>query len=174
MRYALSTLARFSGWLALGAAVSAGCAHDRTAGPAHPVALTASAPPPEVAAAAQSITADALHGWIARIASDAFQGRGPATPGDRAARAYLQGELAAMGFEPGAGASGWEQPVPLVSVSSTMPAIWSFSRPGSSPGTSVALKWWDDYIAGNGAQTPDVTVDNAELVFAGYGIEARG
>jgi Zn-dependent M28 family amino/carboxypeptidase len=174
MRYASPRMGSLSGAFALVAVLSGGCAHEGAPGAPPPIGAPASAPPPEVATAAQTIAGDALRGWIAHLASDAFQGRGPATEGDRAARAYLEAELAAMGFEPGGGASTWEQPVPLVSVSSTMPAVWSFSRSGfaSGPRASLALKWWDDYIAGNGAQTPAVTVDNAELIFAGYGIEA--
>ena len=47
-------------------------------------------------------------------------------------------------------------------------------QPGLSPAraASVDLKLSDDYIAGSGVQTPTAAINDAELVFVGYGIEA--
>src|SRR5262245_29674126 len=72
--------------------------------------------PPEAPAAAAAITSDYLREQTAKISSDEFAGRGPATPGDRAARAYLASQLTALRLEPGRGAEGWEQPVDLVGI----------------------------------------------------------
>src|SRR5207253_2810123 len=73
--------------------------------------------PADVVQASNAVTSDDLRAHIAKISSDEFEGRGTATRGDRAARAYLAGELAALGVLPGRG-SAWEQEVELVGVKS--------------------------------------------------------
>jgi hypothetical protein len=124
--------------------------------------------PQAVQRAAAAITPDFLRTQIAKISSDEFEGRGPATRGDRAARAYLVDQLAALGLEPGRGRDGWEQEVELVGVKATMPAKWTFQR-GE---TTLSLSWWDQYIAASGVQASRGAIDHAEVVFVGYGIEA--
>jgi Peptidase family M28 len=123
--------------------------------------------PAAVTTAAGAITPDFLRTQITKISSDEMQGRGPATAGDRAARAYLAGQLAALGLEPGRG-QDWEQEVELVGVTAAMPARWKFERGDKS----LSLAWWDQYIAGSGVQAKEGAVDHAEVVFVGYGIEA--
>lgn len=65
-------------------------------------------------AAAQPVTADQLRAHVERLADDAFQGRGPATPGEPPTIAYIAAELARRGIEPGAPGGGWFQQVALV------------------------------------------------------------
>lgn len=136
--------------------------------PAEPAPAPA-APDPYAAidAAGKAITADVLRDQITRISSDEFEGRGPTTPGDQAARAYLVEQLKALGYEPGDGTS-WEQPVELVGVKAEMPAQWTFRKGGKS----IAMKWWDQYIAGSGVQSERGAIKNAEVVFVGYGVQA--
>jgi Zn-dependent M28 family amino/carboxypeptidase len=126
------------------------------------------APPAEVEIAAKEITPHLLRAQIAQISSDAFGGQGPATAGDRSARTYLVGQLTSLGLEPDLGRQGWEQPVDLVSVTTAMPKVWTFERGDSR----LSLSWWDQYIAGSGAQTARGAIEHAEVVFVGYGIEA--
>jgi hypothetical protein len=123
---------------------------------------------PEVAMAAHAVTAEFLRDQVTQISADAFQGRGPSTDGDRAARAYLVAQLTTLGLEPGRGAAGWEQPVELVSLNTAMPRAWAFSKGQET----LSLAWWDQYIAGSGIQAEQGNVDHAEVVFVGYGIEA--
>jgi hypothetical protein len=125
-------------------------------------------PPATALAASRTITAEFLRDQVTRISADAFEGRAPATPGDRAARAYLVGQLTALGLEPGPGPGVWEQPVDLVSVTTTMPKLWTFERGKQS----LALAWSEQYIAGSGTQAASGAVDRAEVVFVGYGIVA--
>jgi Zn-dependent M28 family amino/carboxypeptidase len=161
--------------------VAAACSHPPAAPPQEPAAAppapAAPAPAPgpapaadpsaAVDAAGKAITADFLRDQITRISSDEFEGRGPMTRGDQAARAYLASQLQAMGYEPGDGKS-WEQPVELVGMKAEMPAKWTFQRGGKS----LALAWMDQYIGRAGVQAEKVEVHNAELVFVGYGIQA--
>jgi Zn-dependent M28 family amino/carboxypeptidase len=114
------------------------------------------------------ITAGALRAPIRILASDEFEGRGPATRGDALTRLYLSTELETLGLQPGGVNGSWEQPFDIVGVKAKLPASWEFTGKSGS----VALKYGDDYIAGSGVQTPTGAIENAPLVFVGYGIEA--
>jgi Zn-dependent M28 family amino/carboxypeptidase len=120
------------------------------------------------AVAKKQITAGALEAPIRFLASDALEGRGPATRGDTLARLYLAAELQSLGYLPGGEKGGWEQTVDVVGVTAQLPAVWSFTGKGGS----VDLKVSDDYIAGSGVQTPNANIKDAGVVFVGYGIEA--
>jgi Zn-dependent M28 family amino/carboxypeptidase len=154
----------------------AACSHPQPAAPAQPPApqTPAETKPPAadpyaaIDEAGKAITADGLREQITRLSADEFEGRGPTTRGDQAARAYLVEQLKAMGYEPGGGAGEWEQPVELVGINSDMPRQWTFKRGGKS----LALRWWDQYMGAGGAQSERAQVKNAEVVFVGYGIQA--
>jgi Zn-dependent M28 family amino/carboxypeptidase len=123
---------------------------------------------PDATKAVQQITADWLRDQITRISSDEFEGRGPATPGDQHTRAYLIEQLKMLGYQPGGSGGQWEQPFDVVGITAAMPPQWVFKRGDKS----LALKWWDQYIAGSGVQQSNGSVKNAEVVFVGYGIQA--
>jgi Zn-dependent M28 family amino/carboxypeptidase len=161
-------------------AVAAACNHSPPAPPAPEQAAPKVTPPAAVEArppaadpyaaidaAGKAITADVLRDQITKISSDEFEGRGPTTRGDQATRAYLADQLKALGYEPGDG-QAWEQPFDLVGIKAAMPPKWTFSRGGKS----LAMKWWDQYIAGSGVQAGRGAIKNAEVVFVGYGIQA--
>jgi Zn-dependent M28 family amino/carboxypeptidase len=122
----------------------------------------------EADTAAKTISADYLRDQITHISSDEFQGRGPGTPGDRAARAYLIEQLKGLGLQPGGGADQWEQPVELIGTKPDMPKQWTFKHGAKT----LSLKWWDQYMAGSGIETDRGEIKNAEIVFVGYGIQA--
>jgi Zn-dependent M28 family amino/carboxypeptidase len=122
----------------------------------------------EAEAARKQITADRLRAPIAELASDAYAGRGPGSDGDVMTRRYLIAELEEMGFEPGAEGGSWEQPFDIVGVNASVPEAWTFAKGGKS----VSLRWWDDFIASSGVQKEAASIDDAELVFVGYGIQA--
>ena len=125
--------------------------------------------PPAVATVAKTqITPATLRAPIRILASDEFEGRGPATRGDALARLYLSTELETLGLTPGGENGSWEQPFDIVGVKAKLPATWDFTGKAGS----ASLKLGDDYIAGSGVQTPTAAIENAPLVFVGYGIEA--
>ena len=121
-----------------------------------------------VETAAQLITKEFVREIIAEISSDEYEGRGPASDGDKKARAYLANKMAEIGLEPGAEDGSWEQPFGLVSVETHPPETWFFS--GHDQTTS--FKHWDDFTINGDLQQPRVDVTDAEVVFAGYGIQA--
>ena len=146
-----------------------GCAPD-TAPPAENVTTPdAIAPFSEVTlAASESIAAEAIREVVAEISADRYQGRGPGSEGDRAARAYLASRLAAAGFRPGAANGGWEQPFGLVGIRAAQPPSWAFTDEAGD----LALNQSDDFIVASGVQAEVASVADAEVVFVGYGIQA--
>jgi Peptidase family M28/PA domain len=126
------------------------------------------APPPAAVRASQAVDADYLREQVARISSDVFEGRGPATQGDVAARGYLVEQLRGLGATPGLGAGGWEQGIDLRSITTTMPRLWTFKRGRAR----LALARSDEFVATSGAQNERGAIESAEVVFVGYGIQA--
>jgi hypothetical protein len=128
----------------------------------------ASAPPPEQVRAAGKITPELLRAHVRFLASDLLEGRGTATRGDELAEGYCQAQMEAMGLKPGAPGGGWYQKVPLVGLTAHFsgPALLQSSR-GTAEG-----KPGDNFVAVSGVQKADVKIENAEVVFVGYGIVA--
>ncbi|HET9315539.1 MAG TPA: M28 family metallopeptidase [Vicinamibacteria bacterium] len=135
--------------------------------------LVAATPPavtitPAEKAAAKAITPARLLAHTRFLADDLLEGRGPATRGDRLAQAYIATQLEGMGLEPAGPNGSWFQPFDIVGVDSKAPATTLF-RKGSD---SVQLREHEDFIAGSGVQVAQSRVEDAELVFVGYGIVA--
>ena len=124
--------------------------------------------PADMEEAAAAIRATDLEEDIRQLSSDEMEGRGPGSEGDRKAREYIAGQLAAAGFGPGAEDGGWEQSFEMVGVNATVPETWSFQTGGGE----VELAWWDEFIAGSGVQGPSAAISDAEVVFVGYGVQA--
>jgi len=112
--------------------------------------------------------------YVIEISDDRYEGRGPGSRGDAAARTYLAMRMAGMGLEPGASDGTWEQPFELVGITSDQPSEWGFSRAdGAETGDDrLVLDQWDDFIVSSGVQAPRAEVIDAEVVFVGYGIQA--
>ncbi len=124
--------------------------------------------PAGVEAAERTITPEGILADIRVLSADDMEGRGPGTPGDRKARAYIAKRLEAMGYRPAGPGGGWEQTVPMVRVQAVNPGPWSF-RAGDR---REDLAWWKDCIYACGSQSPEVKIENAGIVFVGYGIQA--
>jgi Zn-dependent M28 family amino/carboxypeptidase len=125
--------------------------------------------PPAVERAAKSqITRGSIEAPVRFLASDALEGRGPTTRGDRLTRLYLATELQGIGLKPGGPNGHWEQPFEIVGVTAQLPKVWSFQMKGKT----AHLKHPDDFTASSGVQRESSAIDNAEVVFAGYGIQA--
>jgi hypothetical protein len=127
--------------------------------------------PPEVKSASEVITAAGLLESTTRLSADELEGRAPGTAGDKMARAYLAERLADLGYEPFfAGGTSWDQPFEILGVSSEMPETWTFETAGGDE--TVSFRFRDEYMGASGVQLPEVSVENAEVVFVGYGIRA--
>ena len=146
------------------ASIMVGCGGGRTV-----TAPPDSARDTDMTRAAAAIDAAHLRRDVTQLASDEFEGRGPGSEGDRKARAYLAARLAEIGCEPAFAGGSWEQPLTLVGLTTDLPEVWTFE---DRDGVEVSVRSWDDYLGGIGVQKPEAAIEDAPVIFVGYGIEA--
>lgn len=144
-------------------AALAGCA---------PIAQGAGAPAPGGMFAGAPMSAEGLMAHVRVLASDEFEGRKPGTNGERLTLDYLERAFAAAGLQPGVtlpdGSHSWRQDVPL--ISSQVQGAPTLSIVGGDGARAYAFG--TQYVAWSKRVTPHVSVENAELVFVGYGVVA--
>ncbi|QQS33425.1 MAG: M28 family peptidase [Acidobacteriota bacterium] len=104
---------------------------------------------------------------VKRLSADEMEGRGPGNAGSKKAADYIAAQMRSAGVKPGNGKS-YFQNVKLVGNKVDPATKLSISK-GSDETTS--FNFGDDFVATTGAQRDNVSVD-AEVVFAGYGIDA--
>ncbi|WP_303747695.1 M28 family metallopeptidase [Stenotrophomonas pigmentata] len=110
---------------------------------------------------------------VRELASDAYEGRSPATAGEEKTIAFLSKQFAAAGMQPGGdlqdGKRLWTQAVPLLKGDIVGKPVLSLSSQGKpqtlTQGQEIAVR-----AAMNGANAVDIS--NAPLVFLGYGVKA--
>jgi PA domain len=146
--------------------VLAACASERAEPEATPrmPAVPAFAAPP--------LSAEALLGHVQVLASDEFEGRAPGTNGERLTLDYIIRAYAGAGLQRGArdaaGRPSWLQEVPLVAATLVSPPTLTISgRDGAR-----AYAYATQFSAWTKRLEPRVAVENAPLVFVGYGIVA--
>src|SRR6266545_813473 len=134
-----------------------------------PAALAAQVTVPAAAEkAAAAINAESLRAPVRYLADDLLEGRGPATRGDRLSELYIATTLESLGFEPAFANGSYVQPFDVVGTTADLPKTWDFHKGDQS----LTLNYWDQYIGASGVQEAKSTLDNAEVVFVGYGIQA--
>ena len=123
---------------------------------------------PTVEAASETSEIEAmLHQHIAVLASDEFEGRAPATPGEEKTINYLQSKFEALGIDPGNGDS-YFQSVSVTEITTASDTVLTFS--GSN--YDVELEYATEMIVGSQQQIPTTSIVDSELVFVGYGVVA--
>ncbi|MDA0281222.1 MAG: M28 family metallopeptidase [Proteobacteria bacterium] len=123
---------------------------------------------PTVEAASQTAEIEAmLHEHIAVLASDEFEGRAPATPGEEKTINYLRSEFEALGIGPGNGDS-YFQSVSVTDITTASDAVLRFS--GSN--YDAELEYATEMMVGSQQQIPTTSLVDSELVFVGYGVVA--
>lgn len=119
-------------------------------------------------AQAQDISAQRLSDGIRIISADDFQGRLPGTDGERMTLAWLQAQYEAMGLQPGGPDGQWLQTVELKRYTPAQPATGTWRGPdGEHPATAA-----EGLLIRSISNDGQADIQNAELVFAGYGIYA--
>ena len=114
-----------------------------------------------------AFSADSLGKHIAELSNDDFEGRKPFTEGETKTIQYLKDKFIAVGLEPGNGNSYFQE-VPMVNITThAAPAMQV-----QSAGGNFSLKGPDDYVIWTDKTDAAVSLDNDELVFAGYGVVA--
>jgi len=118
--------------------------------------------------AVDQITEEYIREVMIEISADDYEGRGPATAGDIKTRKFLIEQMTEIGLEPGMPDGSWEQPFEMVSVNTLPPEGWKFEGHGKS----MTFDFYDDFMINGDNQQSQPSVENAEVVFAGYGIQA--
>ena len=124
-------------------------------------------PGPKTLADVPNLSTDAILADTRKLASDEFEGRAPGSKGEDLTVQYLTDEFQKMGLAPGNPDGTWMQKVPLVAISGA-PSPLTVQKGGMKKSFKVS----DDFVAFSKHVTDEVKVENSELVFAGYGVQA--
>ncbi|MGZ9113785.1 MAG: M28 family peptidase [Brevundimonas sp.] len=109
-----------------------------------------------------------LNEHVRVLASDEFEGRGVATPGEQKTVDYLVAQFEALGLEPGGPDGSWVQAAQLGRTRQDGPATITVS----SGGGTRALERGPDVLVSSDRPASRITVTDAPVVFAGYGVDA--
>lgn len=120
-----------------------------------------------------TFSTERLSATVKALSSDAFEGRGPATPAEARTIDYVVAQMQAAGLQPGGdlenGKRGWTQAVPLrrsqIVGSPSLKLTLGTRQETLTQGEQIALRAPMD-------GSTEVAVANAPLVFVGYGVKA--
>jgi len=129
------------------------------------LALTACGPRGQ---AANPIDPKRISEHVRVLASDAFEGRAPGTPGEAKTIEYVSGQFKALGLQPAGEHGGWTQDVPLARFQVTGPVKMSFTENGKE----LPLTQGEQAVVQTLTPVDRVAIRNAPLVFVGYGVKA--
>lgn len=119
-----------------------------------------------VAADAATLTEESYGNYLKALAADELEGRKPFTSGEKKTLAYLEREFKALGLEPGNGDSFFQE-VPMVDVRTT--ASPTMTIKGKQ---AFKLEGRKDYVIWTKRTDEAISIDQSEVVFAGFGIVA--
>lgn len=117
--------------------------------------------------AENAITTQGLGNTIGVLASNDFGGRKPFSENEKKTLDFIQGEMEKIGLEPVFENGSYRQAVPLVEIDGKASDILKISGK-----KSFDFKLLDDFAAQSQSTSKDVSIDNLDMVFVGYGINA--
>jgi Zn-dependent M28 family amino/carboxypeptidase len=123
---------------------------------------------PVILAAQTPIDPARMSATVKVLASNAFQGRAPGTPGEAKTVAYLVARFRALGLRPGGENGGWLQQVPLIHNIADTPTRLEVQVGGST----VPLRAGRDISPDTIRPISRLTITDAPMVFVGYGVAA--
>ena len=116
-----------------------------------------------------AFSADRVKAHVAFLADDLLEGRGTGTRGHEIAMRYVASQFAAYGLTPAGKDGSWYQPVILSEASpGSVPASVTITAAKTAP---VTFAQASEIIAAS-SQTDKTTDVAAQVVFAGFGIDA--
>lgn len=118
-------------------------------------------------AAEETITAEDMAIRVQMLASDQMQGRAPSSPGETATINYIRDQFEAVNLDPGIG-SNWFQQVPMVSYSVDPDMTLTIT----GQGRALRYSYGDDFVGWTTRMVDEVTLEDSELIFVGYGTVA--
>lgn len=120
---------------------------------------------------AKRIADDALHGYLRFLSDDLLEGRGPGSKGDALTQLYLESQFRSMGLQQLDSLKSYRQKFPMLGLTSDSEKAWTFDANAKSS-EPISFKHFDDFVSVAGKPEENISVENAEIVFVGYGIEA--
>ena len=127
------------------------------------LAVSATAAPPKPV----PIDTALMKSVVKRLSSDELEGRAPSTAAEPKVLNLLIAQFKAAGLKPGNKGS-WLQKVPTVEITGDNYSALKISG-GAAP---MQFKFASDFVAVSYRVTPKTVINDAELVFVGYGINA--
>lgn len=134
-------------------------------------APAAPATPPATATAhafSPEITGTDFAEMVRTMSSDAFEGRAPGSPGEDKTVEYIRAQYERIGLQPGGDNGSWYQTVPMVETTADESTVLNLDVKGKPH----VLKFGTDMVIGTRTGQTQVKVDDSELVFVGYGVNA--
>jgi Zn-dependent M28 family amino/carboxypeptidase len=113
------------------------------------------------------LSGERMRPHVKYLASDALEGRGVGTHGEKLATEYIAEQFKLAGAKPAGDSGTYFQRVPMVGAATEPDA--SLSAVGNNQ--SVSFRWLDDYVGVSELQQTSVQFD-AEAIFVGHGIVA--
>ncbi len=109
------------------------------------------------------ITKDGLLAHIEELSSDEYMGRGTGTEGEQMSVNYLVQQLTEIGATSGVSDGSFIQPFPLLGqkTSNHTMTIGSYNA-----------EFFEDFVAFPAGEQESIDIENAELLYVGYGIQA--
>jgi Zn-dependent M28 family amino/carboxypeptidase len=123
---------------------------------------------PLVLADLPAINTDRILQDIRKMSSDEFEGRAPGSKGEELTKAYLVEQLKAIGLEPGNPNGSWEQPVGLVGIKPEPVGGFVVTKGAQKREFNINK----DVVVFSKHVMDEVKLENSELVFVGYGVQA--
>ncbi len=158
--YALAALA------ALASACTTAAPSNQNAAATTTPAQTAAGLPAELKPALDSINSDDILRHIKVLSSDEYEGRGPGTRGEELSVKYITEQFQKLGLKPGNPDGTYVQKVPLAGFTAQPEAAF---KAGDK---EMKLENLKDYVAVSRRYEPQVNVENSDIVFVGYGVNA--
>ena len=128
--------------------------------------LAATTPPKPPQGAENAIDQAGLLEHIKVIGSDKFEGRAPGSKGEEESINYITAQFKTLGLRPGNADGTYTQEVPLAGILTTPAATFTVGD------QKMELHSPNEFVAFTQQITPQIKVDDSEMVFVGYGIEA--
>jgi Zn-dependent M28 family amino/carboxypeptidase len=131
--------------------------------------VVACAPKSNVDQALNSITEESIAEHVRVIADDSFMGRAPATAGEDMTVDYIIEQFERLGLKPGMPDGSWVQEVPVLGQTTDRNTSLRITRGGREV---MNVPYGMELVVSPAQDQPSVSLQNAEMVFVGYGIVA--
>jgi len=113
------------------------------------------------------VSGEKMRAHVKYLASDALEGRGVGTRGEKLATEYIAKQFELIGAKPAGDHGTYYQRVPMVGVTTEA----SVTLSAAAAGQTASFKWLDEFVGVNQLQQPTDQFE-ADAIFVGHGIVA--